>query len=194
MKSQVTTGQGDTGETLTLAGHRLPKSHVILECTGTVDELRVHTALARLTILEEGGADRERTADFLVWLLHTYFLVGTACSDPARERPEFRTRDLKANDLARLEAEQARLEQETPLPKGFVVGATSRAAAQVDVACTVARRLERTLVRLKEAEPGFESGAILAFVNRLSDYLFVLARYLERGEHLTVDYSRLDEG
>ena len=73
----------------------------------------------------------------------------------------------------------------------FVILALTLAAA-ADLTTTVARRLERDVVRLCEAIPDFEGKDILAFVNRLNDYFFVLARYLEEGNHVTVDYSLLD--
>ena len=57
---------------------------------------------------------------------------------------------------------------------------------------TVARELERALVQLKEAIPEFEVTAILAFINRLSDSLYIMARFLEEGSHVPVDYGVLE--
>jgi cob(I)alamin adenosyltransferase len=191
MKSQVTTKQGDAGFSRAVSGDAYPKSHAIMECVGTLDELRAHTALARLRILEERPADHERLADLLLWLLHVYFLIGTACSDPLEKHPEYRKRNLAHADLERLEAAQQWLEEQTPLPRAFVVSASNTLAAQVDVTCTVARRLERNLVRLKEAVPEFAASEILMFINRLSDCLYMLARRLEHPNHIVVDYTTL---
>jgi cob(I)alamin adenosyltransferase len=163
-----------------------------MECVGSVDELRAQTALVRLRILDERPEDCDRLADFLLWLLHVYFLIGSACSDPLNKHPEFRKRDLKPGDLAKLEAEQQWLEEQTPLPRSFIVSASNTLSGQADVACTVVRRLERNLVRLQEHVPEFEAADLLMFVNRLSDFLFMLARKLEHPTHMTVDYNVLD--
>ncbi len=189
MKSQVTTKGGDAGQTSSLSGDRLPKSHVLFECVGTLDELRAHTALALRVVDDTSARDHVAVADFLNWILHVYFLMGTELSDPLSLHPEYRQGRLGPVHLARLEAEQARLEEQTPLPPKFIVAASNLAAAQVDVACTVARRLERATVRLAELYPEFDAKDILAFQNRLSDSLYILARYLENGVHLTVDYT-----
>jgi cob(I)alamin adenosyltransferase len=191
MKSQVTTKRGDAGDTTAISGDTYPKSHPIMECVGTLDELRAHTALARLRILEAKPDGHEALADFLLWLLHTYFLIGSVCSDPLNKHPEYRKREITRNDVERLEAEQMRLEERTPLPRAFIVSAANTLAAQVDITCTVARRLERHVVRLRELMPGFQSAEILMFLNRLSDFLYVLARSLEHPRHVTVDYHIL---
>jgi cob(I)alamin adenosyltransferase len=191
-RSQVTTRRGDAGETTALSGDALSKGHPILECTGCVDELRAHTAFARLLLVEERLDDPERLADFLLWLLHAYFAIGSACSDPLDKHPEWRKVDISAEHLRHLESVQARLEEKTKLPPQFIVSATTRLAAQLDITCTVARRLERNVVRLKEAVPEWRADAIIPFLNRLSDCLFILARYVEAGRHETVDYGVLE--
>jgi len=193
MKSQVTTGQGDGGETTALSGDRYSKTHPVMACVGTVDELRAHTALLRLQILEEQPRDAEALAGFLFWLLHTYFLVGSACSDPLDKKLEYHQRPLRPEDLDKLEAEQQRLEDEAPLPQAFVVSASNVLAAQADVTCTVARRLERDFARLRESVAGWDAGVLGAFLNRLSDYFYVLARYLDAGQYQSVDYERLGD-
>jgi cob(I)alamin adenosyltransferase len=192
MKSQVTTKRGDRGETSTLGGDSVSKSHPIIECTGSVDELRAYTALVRLHVLAHKPEHHESIAEFLLWLLHVTFVLGSQCSDPKNRRPEWRKVDLSQRHLDRLEAEQARYEEAAKLPRQFIVSATNVLAAEVDVLTTVARRLERNIVRLKEAEPGFDAAQIVAFVNRLSDTLYMLARFLEHGHHQTVDYTTVE--
>jgi len=192
MRSRVTTKQGDTGETRTLAGDLLPKCHIVLECTGGVDALRAHTALVRVMMLDEEPQHFAESAEFLLWLLHAYFLVGAEVNDPECKHPEYRHDTLSERHLERLEAEQQRLEATLTLPRSFIVCASTLAAAQADIAATVARALERNLVRLKAETPSFEADVILKFVNRTSDYLYILARHLENGAHLPVDYSVLE--
>ena len=190
-KSYVTTKQGDTGTTRTLGGEKLSKGHPILECSGHLDTLRAHTALLRIRLIEAGPPGVDAHADFLWWLLHVYFVMGTEISDPKNAHPEYRQGTVDAACLARLEAEQARLEAALELPKAFIVSASTSLSAEIDLNVTIVRDLERELARLRDAVPEFNAGALLAFTNRLSDYLFVLARTVEAGNHLNVDYGVL---
>jgi cob(I)alamin adenosyltransferase len=191
VKSQVTTKRGDAGTTTTIAGEKLPKSHSIFECCGQIDALRAQTALCRILIRDSGHAESKTIADFLHWLLHMYFLIGSQCNDPRNARPEFRRLDVGPEHLARLEAHQADFEAGVSLPRQFVLSAATAASAQVDVACTLARTAERSILRLKEAIPEFDAAHILAFINRASDTLFMLARRLDGGTFETVDYRVL---
>lgn len=194
MTSPVTTKRGDSGTTLTLGGQRLPKNHPILEATGRLDSLRAHTALLRLQVLERGDEAQKEIADPLFWLLHACFLIGTAVNDPECVHPEYRVADLGPEHLEYLESVQTELEGRITLPRSFIASASNLLAAQADVTATVARELERSLIGLMEAVPGFEGTTILAFVNRLSDFFYIVARFLEQGNHQPVDYSVLDRG
>ncbi len=193
MRSQVTTKRGDQGRTVTISGDEYPKSHPLLECCGDLDALRAETALRRLDVLQSGRDDAQDLGAFLFWLLHVYFLVGSQCNDPSNKRPQLRKEDVGEKHLARLESMQGRLEADLRLPKAFIVSASNELAARFDLLCTTARRFERSVVRLKEAVPDFGAQAILAFANRLSDFLYVLARHLEQGEHTALDYSLLKD-
>ncbi|HIJ66067.1 MAG TPA: ATP:cob(I)alamin adenosyltransferase [Candidatus Hydrogenedentes bacterium] len=192
MKSQVTTKTGDDGQSDALSGERYSKGHPIMECVGLVDEFRANLALLRHVILREKTADYAAVTEFLLWLAHACLPLGSACSDPESKVPERHPVHIGPAQLEKLEAEQARLEKEVALPKAFIASASNLAAAHADVTCTVARRLERNIVRLKQAIPAFDATAVLKFVNRLSDYLFILARYLEQGEHLAMDPRLLE--
>ena len=190
MVSPVTTKRGDTGTTLILGGQRLPKSHPILEATGKLDSLRAHTALLRLQIMEQGDEAQREVLEPLFWLLHTCFLIGTQVNDPECAHPEYRVADLGPMHLEKLETIQTALEAQITLPKSFI--ASNLLSAQADITATVARELERALVQLSETVPAFEAALILAFVNRLSDFFYIVARFLEKGMHQPVDYSVLD--
>lgn len=190
MGSRVTTKNGDTGATRTLAGAMVSKGDTILECTGRVDTLRARLALLRLQLLQEGQPASEH-APFLFWLIHACFLIGTEVNDPEAVHPEYRIDTLGPAHLARLEAEQARLEAQLQLPRAFIATATTIPAAEADLAATAARDLERELVRLSSAIPGFHAEHLLAFTNRLSDYLYILARHIEAPSHCPVDYGVL---
>jgi cob(I)alamin adenosyltransferase len=192
MKSQVTTKRGDAGITTALSGDPLPKSHPVMECVGNLDELRACTARVIVHMAEAAPEDYATVAATLNWIQHIYFLMGSACSDPLGKHIEYRRRNLMPLDVQRLEDDQQRLEERTPLPHAFILRATNVLSAEADVACTVARRFERSLVRLKEHCPDFDAVEMLRFVNRLSDFLYILARFLEHDNHLPVDYAVVD--
>lgn len=191
-RSQVTSKRGDTGETTTLGGDDVAKSHPVIECTGCVDELRAHIALARHMVLRQRPDDAE-SAEFLLWLMHCCFSIGSQCSDPRNVHPEYRKVDLNAAHVERLEAFQQMIEDDVKLPKQFIVSASNELAAHVDIVTTLARRLERAIVRLKDAERAFDCATIIVFVNRLSDTLYMLARKFDGGAYQTVDYRALEE-
>lgn len=191
MCSQVTTKRGDQGETAALSGDTCLKSHPIMETAGSVDEFRAQLALLRLLLLDSGRSDKDALSGFITYLLHSCFLMGSQCSDPLLRKPEFHKGAIGPSHIERLEQAQAELETRTVLPHAFIVGASNIAAAHADMACTLARRLERRIVQLKVEIPDFEAGHLLIYVNRLSDYLYILARYLEEGKHEVVDYSLL---
>lgn len=192
MASRVTTKNGDTGTTRTLSGEVLSKGNIVLECTGRVDAARAQVALLRAMVQERKPADHEAVADFLFWLLHTFFLIGTEVNDPECRHPEYRSKQLSPAHLTKLEGEQARLEAALTLPRSFIACAANAEAAQADVAATAVRDLERELVRLQASVPAFQGTEPITFINRVSDYLYILARYLEGGRHQPVDYSLLD--
>jgi cob(I)alamin adenosyltransferase len=189
MQSKVTTKRGDHGETTALNGQTYSKAHPIIACAGAVDEARAQTALLQRILAAENNPQWQELVTFLHWVLQTFFVIGTECSDPERKHPEYRRAKLDENDLRKLEDAQLRLEAAVNFPNVFIVGASTLPAAHADLACTAVRRLERFIIQLREDFPDFQPGIIPAFVNRLSDYLYILARWLENGNHIPVDYS-----
>lgn len=192
MKSRITTGQGDEGSTRTLEGCVVDKSHPAMEALGALDALRAQTALLRLQLLDVSPGSRPEI-NVLLFLLHSYFLIGTAISDPRSHRAEQRRVTLAKKHLDRIEGEQQRMESKLLLPSAFIVSATNIVAAQADIVAASARTFERSLVAFCRMAPDFEQPTCLAFANRLGDYFFVLARHLEKGHHQSVNYTCLDE-
>ncbi|MCC6155459.1 MAG: ATP:cob(I)alamin adenosyltransferase [Candidatus Hydrogenedentes bacterium] len=189
-RSQVTSKRGDKGETTTLGGDHVSKSHPAIECCGCVDELRAYLAFIRQQTLTQRPDDSE-SAEFLLWLLHCCFSIGSQCSDLRNTHPEYRKVDINASHVKKLEAFQQKIEDEVKLPKQFIVSASNELAAQIDIATTITRRLERAIVRVKDIEASFDCATMLVFVNRLSDTLYMLARRFDDGKHQTVDYTLL---
>lgn len=190
MESQVTTKRGDQGETTALSGRDYPKNHPVMEAVGALDELRAQLALLRVKV-RGGGRPEPEVMPLLDWLQHALFLVGAQCSDPLFERPEYHRGRIGPEHVEKLEVLQGVIEARVTLPKSFIAGASNELAAQTDICCTLARRFERRLASLCQALPEMEPGALVPFVNRLSDALYMAARLLEHGEHEPVDYAAL---
>lgn len=193
MKSQVTTGQGDRGATRLLSGEVVPKHHPVVEATGALDTLRARLAYTRLVLLER-EPERRREADALWWLAHACFLMGSELSDPLNRKPQWKRGLVGAGHLAWLEREQAWLEEQVRLPRAFIVSAAGIPAAEVDLTAVAAREFERRLTAVAEMYPESRLAALFPFVNRLSDFLFLLARHLDHGRWQIVDYDLAMEG
>ncbi|MBN4046799.1 ATP:cob(I)alamin adenosyltransferase [bacterium AH-315-P07] len=193
MRSQVTTKRGDSGESTAMSGDTLSKSHAIFHACGMVDSVRAHAALLRLKVAASGRGDAKGVSEFLNWLIHTCFLIGSHCNDPHNKHPEYRNRELTQAFLDKLDAYQQDLESRVTLPKNFIAYASNELAAETDILCTEVRALERSIVGVKESEGVFDASVIIPFVNRLSDTLFMLARSFEDGNHTSVDYGVLDD-
>ena len=192
MKTSITTGQGNAGTTKALDGTVLEKYHPMIEAVGALDALRTQTALLRLQLQEKYPGDL-REIEFLLFLLHSYFLVGASISAPHNHKAEGQRDEIARTHIERLKEEQQRMESTLHLPDSFIVSATNRVSAQADIVATTARSFERRLVAFCAETPTFDSALCQTFSNRLSDYFFVLARYLEKGHHQAVSYDLAEE-
>ncbi len=170
MASKIYTRTGDQGTTALFGGRRLPKSDLRIEAYGTIDELNSWMGLLACHVPE--GAVREELLEVQQWL----FVAGShLATDPDKpmELPP-----LPAGAVPRLEEAIDRMEAELPPLKNFILPGGNEAVAHCHVARCVCRRAERRVVALAQASPVDE--AIVRLLNRLSDYLFVLARYVGR--------------
>lgn len=163
--TQIATRTGDDGSTGLGDGTRVPKSHLRIDAMGHVDEL--NSQLGVLLAEPLPAAVRE----LIVVIQHELFNLGGELSIPGY---------TLLKDEAVLRLDQALAEHNAALPrlKEFILPAGTRSAALAHVARTVARRAERAVVKLAEAEA--VNAAPRQYLNRLSDLLFVLARVLNR--------------
>jgi cob(I)alamin adenosyltransferase len=164
---KVYTRKGDTGETSLLSGGRVRKESVRVEAYGTIDEL---TSLLGLLRCEPLPDDVEKR---LVEIQESLFSVGAALADP-EGRIEH---DPGAWDADSLEAWIDAMDLEIEPLTAFILPGGSRAAAISHVSRTVCRRAERRVGMLAGAEGPTPEG-LQAYLNRLSDALFTLSRYL----------------
>ena len=171
---KIYTRTGDTGETALFDGRRVPKADLRVDAYGEIDELNAAIGL----LLAEAGEVQEGVRAMLERVQRDLFAVGGRLADPAKRIAERVQKVVVGTaDVERLEGWIDTLEEElTPLRRFILPGGT-RAAALAHQARTVCRRAERRMVLLG---PDALEPELLAYVNRLSDFLFVLARALNR--------------
>lgn len=163
-KSNVYTRRGDDGTTGLVGGQRIPKNHSRLEAYGTMDELNSLLGLLVTELTDE--ADREE----LIRIQNDLFAVG--CELATIDRPTRHA--VGADDVDRLEKAIDEADALCGGWHGFILPGGSHPAALAHVCRTVCRRLERRIYNIDDGVP--TDPALLQYVNRLSDYLFVLAK------------------
>jgi len=158
---QIYTGTGDKGETSTLGGQRVSKNNAAIHLEGALDELNAHLGLIK-TLLPDA---RQFIAEIQLTLMQLMAHV----SDPANGRYV-----VSDDVVSGLEGEIDRLSARLPHPLQMVVPGKNATEAQVHIARTVARRAERVWVAVSAEQPLCTQAGV--YLNRLSDYLFVLAQ------------------
>jgi cob(I)alamin adenosyltransferase len=164
----IVTRGGDGGETSLGDGARVRKDALRVEAYGTVDEANAAIGVLRLHTRDDAEADA-----MLARIQNDLFDIGADLCVPGEAGARLRVADTQS---ARLEAELAAMNGAMPALKSFVLPGGSAGAAAAHVARTVTRRAERLVVALAAAEE--VNPAVIRYLNRLSDHLFVLARRL----------------
>jgi cob(I)alamin adenosyltransferase len=164
----ITTRGGDGGETSLGDGARVRKDALRVEAYGTVDEANAAIGVLRLHTGEDAVADA-----MLARIQNDLFDIGADLCVPGEAGARLRVADTQS---ARLEAELAEMNGQMPALKSFVLPGGTAGAAAAHVARTVTRRAERLVVALAAEEE--VNPAVIRYLNRLSDHLFVLARRL----------------
>lgn len=166
--SKIYTRTGDKGTTSLIGGVRVPKTHARLEAYGTVDELNSFLGLLTTYLTEDD--DRK----LLVWIQGKLFTVGSYLATDQTQTELRIYAQVQAQDIERLEHSIDEINQLVPPFKAFILPGGTRGASVAHVCRTVCRRTERRILALGESceiDP-----LVTSFVNRLSDYLFVLSR------------------
>lgn len=168
---KIYTRTGDSGETGLFDGTRVSKTDARVATYGDVDELNAWLGLARARI-----ADQPEMAEMLVEIQKDLFAVGARLADPAHKIAERVTKAaIPADAVEKLERWIDALDAKLPPLRRFILAGGCDAGASLHVARTVCRRAERAMVGLHESGTHVEP-ALLEYVNRLSDLLFVMAR------------------
>ena len=168
--TRVYTRTGDKGTTSLVGGVRIKKSDIRLEAYGTVDELSAHLGLLAAMLTDD---DNRQT---IIRIQNNLFNVCTHLATDQSQTPLYPSAHLAEGETAFLEQEVDRLMALLPERQGFVLPGGTQAAAQAHVARTVSRRSERRIAALAELATVGEE--MQQYVNRLSDYLFVLAKII----------------
>ena len=168
--TKVYTRKGDQGKTSLVGGQRVSKASVRLESYGTVDELSSHLGLLAAMLPE--GHDKE----LIERIQNNLFNVCTNLATDQDQSELYPSAYLPEGAIQQLEEEVDSIMLLLPERQGFILPGGTQAAAQAHVCRTVCRRAERRIVAL--AETATVSSEVQQYVNRLSDYLFVLAKKL----------------
>jgi cob(I)alamin adenosyltransferase len=169
---KITTKRGDAGKTsLFDKRRRVPKTNIRKEINGTLDEVSAILGLARAT------CEMARINKLILRTQEEIFMIGSevAASPDDIHKLEHR---IEARHVRRLERGMDSIEKRMRMPESFVVAGATRVSAMLDMARTFTRRAERKAVEARE-EGIIRSTHLMKYLNRLSDYLFTVARYYE---------------
>ena len=165
---KIYTKTGDKGKTSLIGGTKVLKSHARIEAYGTVDELNSNIGLCRDLITDKD------IRDLLKEIQDRLFTIGSALACDPEKEPKLKIPDLKETDVSFLEDAMDKMDSELPALQYFIMPGGHPTVSHLHISRCVCRRAERNLI------PLFKGGEIESsayqFVNRLSDYLFMLAR------------------
>lgn len=175
---KIYTKKGDNGTTGLIGGTRILKSSLRIEAYGTIDELNSYIGLVRDQDIHEQYKKQ------LIEIQDRLFTIGSSlAADP--EKSTMKIPDLHATDIEVLEKWMDEMEEVLPEMKNFVLPGGHQTVSFCHIARCVCRRGERIIVDLNQHE--FVAELIISYVNRLSDYLFVLSR------KITLDLGAIEQ-
>lgn len=165
---KIYTKTGDLGQTSLYGGKRMSKANIKIDAYGTVDELNAHIGLVK-------DVCKEIQQDVLLAIQEKLFVIGAFLATPEDKENKF-FENVKELDIEQLEHEIDLMNETlTPLTK-FILPGGHQYVSYCHIARTVCRRAERIVVALSEIEN--INPLIIKYLNRLSDYIFVLSRFL----------------
>ena len=170
----ITTKKGDGGFTSLFSGERVKKSSIYMETLGTLDELNSYLGLVKTRCPE---SLREKIE---IIQKNIFSIASTIATEPSSSLRKQITL-LKKEDLTKLENFQIDLANKTKMPEKFIYPGTNENSAITDIARTICRRAERRVIEFEE-KVKINLYLEKKYLNRLSDLLFVLARFFENGE------------
>lgn len=171
MAFKIYTKTGDKGQTSLIGGTKVSKSNIRIDSYGTVDELNSFIGLVRDYVSDEAlKATLKEIQDRL-------FTIGSSLACDPEKEPLMKLPDLKEDDVKELENEIDKMNDILPPMKNFILPGGHVAVSTTHITRCVCRRAERLCVGMLEGD-SFVEPLVIKYLNRLSDYLFVLARYI----------------
>jgi cob(I)alamin adenosyltransferase len=170
MALKIYTKTGDKGTTSLIGGTKVAKSDLRIEAYGTVDELNSFIGLCRDLL------KNKKSSKVLLKIQDRLFIIGSSLAcDPGKEL-KMKIPNLEEADIIFLEKEIDKMDEVLPAMKNFILPGGHKSVSILHIARCICRRAERCCVRL-QIESNEEDSIIIKYLNRLSDYLFVLARF-----------------
>ena len=170
---KIYTKTGDKGKTSLIGGTKVLKSHARIEAYGTVDELNSNIGLCRDLIIDKD------IRDLLKEIQDRLFTIGSALACDPEKEPKLKIPDLKETDVSFLEDAMDKMDSELPPLQYFIMPGGHPTVSHLHISRCVCRRAERLVVDLLISNED-QDNLIIKYINRLSDYLFVLARYMAK--------------
>ena len=176
MSTKIYTKTGDKGKTVLIGGTKIFKNDIRIETYGTVDELNSHIGLVT------DYTPDEHQREVLKLVQDRLFVIGSSLACDPRKETGMHIPDLREDDITILENEIDNMNEQLPVMKNFILPGGHLAVSATHIARCVCRRTERLCVNMQQHELFIEP-LILKYLNRLSDYLFVLARFTAQELH-----------
>lgn len=170
MSMKIYTKTGDAGKTSLIGGTKVLKSSPRIDAYGTIDELNSFVGV----VFDHCGDEHSRI--ILKEIQDRLFTIGSELACDPQKETKMRIPDLHESDIELLEKEMDMMDAQLPVMKNFILPGGDRAVSFMHVARTVCRRAERCIVKVQEEEQSV-SPLIIKYVNRLSDYFFMLSRF-----------------
>lgn len=175
MSTKIYTKTGDLGKTSLIGGTRVSKSHLRIETYGTVDELNSFIGFLYDQLTDDSAKNTLRE------IQDRLFTIGSSLACDPEKEPKMKLPDLREEDVTLLETAIDEMNKVLKPMKSFILPGGSMAVSSAHIARCVCRRAERNCVNMVGHEM-FVDPLVIKYLNRLSDYLFVLARFIG---HLT---------
>lgn len=179
-KSRVYTKTGDKGDTGLVSGSRISKADPRIDLYGDLDDFNSHLGFAASLIAQDKSL--ASIVEFIHHIQSVVFDLGSNLACEPEKRASYNLPQVTEAFVIEIENAIDHLEQDLPALKHFILPGGSMAAAAVHVARTSARSVERKLVGFAEDKKEELPANALTFMNRTSDYLFVLARYVNHAQ------------
>lgn len=170
---KIYTKTGDKGQTSLVSGKRVAKYHLRIESYGTVDELNSYIGMVR------DQEVNEKRKDELKEIQDRLFTIGSLlASEPENQKKK--VPDLYETDIEFLEKKIDEIDAQLPAMRFFILPGGHQSISMGHIARTVCRRAERLVLKLSQEEEIVEGELITRYLNRLSDYLFILCRKMHQ--------------